>query len=94
MVKIYDFGDFPPSKHKLKWYVGRLCARLLQQDEIGDVNIEVFWAAIRKKQGELPSFHWLRENLAQEAKQQLDELLAWYQYDPRNRAYKRKQIRL
>jgi hypothetical protein len=57
MVKIYGFGDFPPHKHRLKWYVGNLCAKLLRQDEISDADIKVFWDAIKKKQQELPSFH-------------------------------------
>ena len=90
MVKIYGFSDLPPNKHKLKWYVGRLCARLLQQDEISNVDIKAFWDEIKKKQQELPSFHWLKENLAQEAKEQLDELLSWYQYNSKNKVHKRK----
>jgi hypothetical protein len=43
VVKIYGFGDFPPNKHKLKWHAGSLCTKLLQQDEIGDADIEAFW---------------------------------------------------
>lgn len=89
MVKVNGFGDLPPSKHKLKWYVGTLRAKLLKQDEISATDIEVFWDAIRKKQSSY-SFHWLKENLAQEAKQQLDELLSWYQYDSEGKVHKRK----
>lgn len=66
--------SFPRQRKRLAWYVEVLCSRLLQLDQISEDSIKGFWDEVRKKQQELP-FPWQRENLTQEAKQQLDNLL-------------------
>jgi len=61
----------------------------VELDEIGEDTIKGFWNGIEKKQQEL-RFPWQRENLGQEAKEQLNGLLSEYRYDSKRRVYKRK----
>lgn len=91
MVKFYnkDIFDFPRRKKRLAAYVERLCSRLLQLDEISQNDIEKFWDKIKNKQKELP-FPWQRENLEHEARDGLNRILSNYQYDPKNKVYRRK----
>lgn len=91
MVKLYhrgDIFDFPRKKRRISWYVEILCSRLLKLDQINQEHVENFWNEIKRKEEELP-FPWQRENLRQEAKKELAELLCCYQYDPKNKVYKR-----
>ena len=91
MVKLYlrrDTLDFPRKKRKISGYVEILCSRLLKLDQINQEHVANFWNEIKKKEEKLP-FPWQRENLRQEAKKELAELLCCYQYDPKNKVYKR-----
>jgi hypothetical protein len=91
VVKLYrrgDIFDFPRKKRRISWYVEILCLRLLQLDQINQDNVRSFWNEIKKKEEKLP-FPWQRENLREEAKKGLNELLCYYAYDPKNRVYER-----
>ena len=72
-------------------YVDLLCLDLLRLEQICEDDISSFWDAIAWKQTDVAGSWCLREDLAQEAKMQLDCLLKQYQYDAANSIYKRKQ---
>lgn len=88
MVKIYK-GVFDYQPKRIKHYVEELCGGLLKLDQITQTDIERFKFNIRKKQDRLP-FKWQKENMEQEAKERLDELLSNYEYEPKSKVYIKK----
>jgi hypothetical protein len=92
MAKIYSTGsifDHPRRRKKLSWYAEILCSRLRKQEQISEEDIKRYWDVVRSKQEELP-FQWQKDNLAQQAEEQLKDLLSGYWYDPGSGVYKRK----
>lgn len=92
MVKVYAKGkifDHPRRHKRLAWYAEVLCSILRKLEQISEKDIERFWGEVRSKQEELP-FPWQRDNLGQQAKEHLNDLLSGYDYDPGTGVYKRK----